>query len=113
MRACNSRLAGAGILAVELAQRALDRKRRPRRALGVVLVRDRIAEQRQEAIAEFLGHMAAHLGDRRRGGIEIAGDEVAPFFGIELRGDAGRADQIAEHDREIAALAGRLSRRGD
>ena len=41
------RLAAAGILAVEVGERALDRQRCPRRAFGVILVRDRIAEQRQ------------------------------------------------------------------
>ena len=104
------RLAGAGILAVQLGERALDRERRPRRALGIVLMRDRIAEQRQQPVAELLGDMAAHLGHRRRGGIEIAADKVAPFLGIELRGNAGRAHQIAEHHREIAALASGFGR---
>ena len=104
------RLTGAGILAVQFGKRALDRERRPRRALGVVLVRHRIAEQRHQPVAQLLGDMAAHLGDRRRGGIEIGADEVAPFLGIELRGNAGRTDQVAEHHREIAALAQRLRR---
>ena len=106
------RLAGAGILAVQLGKRALDRQRRPRRAFGVVLLRDRIAEQRQEPVAELLRDMAAHLRHRRRSGVEIGADQVAPFLGIELRGNAGRADQIAEHHREIAALAGGFGRGG-
>jgi hypothetical protein len=59
------RLASAGILAIELRKRALDRNRGARRALSVVLLRYRIAEQRQNAVAELLGDMAAHLGDRR------------------------------------------------
>ena len=50
--------------------------------------------------------MAAHLRHRRRGGVEIGADEIAPLLGIELRGNAGRTDEIAEHHREIAALAG-------
>ena len=99
------RLAGAGVLAVQLGQRALDRKRRARRALGIVLMRHRIAEQRHQPVAELLGDMAAHLRHRRRGGIEIGADQVAPLLGIKLRGNAGRTDQIAEHHREIAALA--------
>ena len=41
------RLAGASILAVQFAKRALDRQRCPRRAFGIILVRDRIAEQRR------------------------------------------------------------------
>ena len=104
-------LAGAGVLAVEFGERALDRERRPHRALGIVLLRHRIAEQRHQPVAELLGDMAAHLGDRRRGGIEIGADQVAPFLGIELRGNAGRADQIAEHHREMAALASSFRRR--
>ena len=55
--------------------------------------------------------MAAHLRHRRRGGIEIRADEVAPFLGIEFGGDAGRADQVAEHDGEIAPLADGLGSR--
>ena len=52
--------------------------------------------------------MAAHF--RHRGGsrIEIRANQVAPLLGIELRGNAGRVDQVAEHHREIAALAGGL-----
>ena len=85
MRACKLRLAAAGVLAVQFRERALDRQRRPRRALGVVLVRDRIAEQRHDAVAEFLGDMAAHFLDCRRCGIEIGADQVAPVLGVELR----------------------------
>ena len=107
------RLAAAGILAVQLGKRALDRQRRPRCAFGVVLLRHRIAEQRHQPVAELLGDMAAHLRHRRRGGIEISADQVAPLLGIEPRGNAGRADQIAEHHREVAALAGGFSRGGD
>ena len=56
--------------------------------------------------------MTAHLRHRRRGGIEIGADEVAPLLGIELRGNAGRTHQIAEHHREIAALARGFDRNG-
>ena len=50
--------------------------------------------------------MAAHLGHRRRSGIEIGADEVAPLLGVEPRGNPGRTHQVAEHHREIAALGG-------
>src|ERR1700746_2385131 len=50
--------------------------------------------------------MAAHLGHRGAGGIEISADEVAPLLGIELRGNASRANEVTEHHRDIAALAG-------
>ena len=100
------RLARTGVLAVHLGERALDRERRPRRAFGVVLLRHRIAEQRHQPVAELLGDVAAHLRHRRRGGIEIGADQIAPVLGIEPRGDAGRTDEIAEHHRDMAALAG-------
>jgi hypothetical protein len=99
-------LAAAIILAVQLGERALDRERRPHCTLCVVLLRHRIAEQRHQPVAELLGDMATHLGDRSRRGVEIGSDKVAPFLGIELGGNAGRADQIAEHHCEIATLAG-------
>ena len=107
------RLASTGILAVHLGERPLDRERGPRRAFGVVLLRHRIAEQRHQPVAELLGDMAAHLRHRRRGGIEIGADEIAPLLGIKLRGNAGRAHQITEHHREVAALAGGLAAAGD
>ena len=58
------RLASAGVLAIDLGERALDRERRPRRAFGVVLLRHRIAEQRHQPVAELFGDMAAHLDYR-------------------------------------------------
>ena len=103
-------LARAGILAVQLGQRALDRKRRPRRALGVVLLRHRIAEQRHQPVAELLGDMAAHLRHRRRSGVEIGADQVAPLLGIELSGNRGRTYEIAEHHRQMPALGGGFDR---
>jgi len=107
------RLARAGVLAVQLGQRALDRQRRTRRTLSVVLLRHRISEQRHQPVAELLGDVAAHLRHRRRGGIEIRPDQVAPLLGIELRRNAGRIHQIAEHHREIAALTDSFDRNGD
>ena len=107
------RLAGAGILAVKLRQRSLDRKCRPRRALGIVLLCDRIAEQHHQSVAQLLGDVAAHFAHRRRGGVEIGADQVAPFLCIKLRGNAGRADEVAEHHSEIAPLAGGFDRGGD
>src|SRR5262245_42511050 len=103
------RLAGSSILAVHLGERPLDRECGPRRPLGVILLRHRMTEQHHQPVAQLLGDMAAHLPHCSAGGIEISADEVAPFFGIELRGNAGRTDEIAEHHRDIAALAGGLS----
>jgi hypothetical protein len=72
-------------------------------------VRERIAEQRHQPIAELFCHMAAHLRDRRRGSIEIGVHEVAPLLGIEPCRNAGRIDEITEHNREVAAFAAGLA----
>ena len=68
-------------------------------------MRQRIAEQAHNTVAEFLGDMTTHFGDGSRRGIEISADQVAPLLGIKLRGNRGRTDQVAEHDGEIATLA--------
>ena len=99
-------LPATGVLAVQLGQRALDRKRRPHCTLGIVLLRHRVAEQRHQAVAELLGDLAAHLRHCRRSGIEIRTNQIAPLFGIEPCGNAGRVHQIAEQDRDVPALAG-------
>jgi hypothetical protein len=59
-------------------------QRRPPRALGVVLLCSRIAEQSHQAVAQLLGDAAAHLSHRRRSGVEIGADKVAPLLGVEL-----------------------------
>jgi hypothetical protein len=100
------RLAGTSILAVEVGESALDRQCCPHGALRVVLVRERIAEQGHQPVAELFGDVAAHLHRCRRCVVEISVHQVTPFLGIELRGDSGRTDEIAEHHREVAALAG-------
>ena len=100
MRADKLRRALAGVSGVEVGKRALDGERGPHRALGVVLLRLRIAEQRHQPVAELLQHMAAETGHRRRSLVEIGVDEVAPVLGVELRGEARRADEIAEHHRD-------------
>ena len=104
------RFAGDRVLAVEFCERALDCERRAHGAFSVVLLRDRIAKQCHQPVAQLLGNMAAHLGHCRRGGIEIGSDQVAPFLGIKPRRNAGRTDEIAEHHCEVAALADGLGR---
>ncbi len=96
--------AGPGVPGVELGQRPLDRERRPHGPLGVVLLRLRIAEQRHQPVAELLQHVAAQARHRRGGLVEIGVDEIAPILGVEPRRQARRADEIAKHHRDRAAL---------
>ena len=96
----------AGVSGVDLDKRALDREGRAHRALGVVLLRVRIAEQRHQPVAELFQHMAAEPGHRRRGFVKIRVDEGAPVLGVKFRGEARRTDKIAEHHGDRTAFCG-------
>ena len=81
---------GAGILAIKLVERALDPERGARCALGVVVVRNWVAEQRHQRVTHFPGDVAAHLCHQRGGGIEISAEQVTPLLGIKARRNPGR-----------------------
>ncbi len=98
------RRARSGVPGVEAGERALDGERRAHRALGVVLLRLRIAEQGHQSVAEFLQHVAANSRHRVRGLAEIGADQVAPVLGAEPRRQTRRADEIAEHHRDRTPL---------
>ena len=78
----------------------------PDRPLGVVLVGARKAEIGQHAVAHEFGDEAVVARDRARTGVLIGANDLAHVLGIEPRRQRGRADEIAEHDRELAALGG-------
>jgi hypothetical protein len=98
---------------IEAADRVDDTQPRPDRPLGIVLMRSWVAEIDQHAVAHVLGDETVesgyHLGNRT----VIRADDLAQIFGIEARGEFGRADQIAEHHRELSAFSIAGSRRGD
>jgi len=74
------------------------------RSLRIILVGYWVAEVDQQAIAEILGNMPFIAFDHRRTRLLISTDYVAQLFGVELLGERGRADQVAEHDGELPAL---------
>src|ERR1700730_17645790 len=74
-------------------------------ALGVVVVRFRIAEIGHHAVAKVLRDMPAEALDCLRRGVMVVGDDLAPLFRIEMAGYLGRADQIAEKHRQMPPLA--------
>jgi hypothetical protein len=108
------RRAFGGVPGVEVGERRLDDERGAHCALGVVLLRLRIAEERHQPVAEPFQHVAAEAGHRLRRLIEICVDEVAPVFRVQLRSEARRSDEVAEHYRDRSALGGvfGLERRG-
>ena len=73
-------------------------------ALGVVFVRLRIAEIGEHAVAHVFGDEAAVGCDQRRAAFVIGPDDRPHVLGIEPRRHRGRADEIAEHHRQLPAL---------
>ena len=72
--------------------------------LGLVLVRPRPAEVGQHAVAHELGDVALEPGDLAGDGVLVGADDLAHLLRVEPGRERGRADQVDEHDRELAAL---------
>ena len=102
-------LDGLDVEATHRIDRAQPRSHRP---LGVVLMRLRVAEIDQYAVAHVPGDKTIALGDFCGDSAVIRGDDLAQILGIKLRGECGRADQVAEHHGELPALRGRVTRGG-
>jgi hypothetical protein len=77
---------------------------RPHRALGVVLVRLRIAEIGQYPVAHVFGDKIVIARDDTGNGVLIGADLLAQFLGVEPRRQRGRADEIAKHHRQLPPL---------
>jgi hypothetical protein len=69
-------------------------------------MRLRVAEVRKHAVAHVLRHEPARLGDLLGAAAVIGADDFAHVLGVETSGERGRADEVAEHHRELAALGG-------
>ena len=85
----------------------------PDRALGIVLVRLRIAEIGQHAVAQKLGDVALEALDHPGAAVLVGAHDLAQVLGVEPGRELGGTDQIDEHHGELAALrlgtaAGRL-----
>ena len=97
--------------ASSFATASIKRQPGPHRALGVVLMRLRIAEIGEHAVAHVLGDEPAERAATISATAAVIGaDDLAQILGIEPGRERGRADEIAEHDRELAAL-GRVPER--
>ena len=114
MRACSSTgRARAAAGSLKRGQRVADRERGAHRALRRVLVRDRRAEERHEAVAGELVDDALEAVDLVEREVEVLVEQLAVLLRIEPLGDRGRADEIAEQHRDLLALAVEWRRRGD
>ena len=73
--------------------------------LGIVLMRFGPAEVDHQPIAQVLRHMPRVAFDHVPAGLLISTHHLAQLLRIEFAREFGRTDQVAEHDRELAALA--------
>ena len=79
-------------------------------ALGILLVRLRVAEVRQHAVAHVLGDVAVVALDHRRAAT-LVGVDHGPHVFADRDAQRGRADQVGEQDGQLAAS--RLASRRD
>ena len=81
------------------------------RPLGIVLMRLRIAEVDQHPVAHIFGDKPVEPADRIGDGAVVGADQLAQILRVEPRRECRRADQIAEHHRQLAAFGrGRMRR---
>src|SRR5216683_1115435 len=93
-------------------KRAPDPDRGQHRAPRVILVRDRRAEERHEAVAQELVDGALEAVDLAERPLEEGAEQRVHAVGPELLGQYGGADQIAEQHRDRLALAFERAARG-
>ena len=89
---------------LQLADRRRDVEPGAHRPLGILLMRPRIAEEDQHAVAHELGDKAVIAGGDAGAGILVEADHLAHVLGIEPGGNRRRARQVAEHHRQLPSL---------
>ena len=97
------------------ADRLDDRQPGAHRPLGIVLMRLRIAEIDQHAVAHVFGDKAVEAADRLGDRVVVGADQLAQILRVKTGRERGRADQIAEHHRQLPAFGvdlGPVQRRG-
>jgi hypothetical protein len=71
-------------------------------------MRLRVAEIGEHAVAHILRNKAARALDQLGAAMVISTDDLAHVLGVEPRGKRSRANQIAEHHRQLPPLGARL-----
>jgi hypothetical protein len=90
----------------------LDRERRADRALGVVLVRDRGAEEGEHLVADELRHRPVEAADLLGHDAHDLVDEELRALRAELLADRRRADDVGHEHRDDSPLPRRNSHTG-
>src|SRR5271165_4132471 len=76
----------------------------PDRPLGIVLMRSRVSEINQHAVAHVFRDETVEPGDDLGDSAMIRADDLAQILGIEPRRKRRRADQVAEHHGQLPAF---------
>src|SRR6266480_7016178 len=69
-----------------------------------MLVGPGVAEISEYTVAHILGNEAVETGDRLRDAFVISADHRTQILGVEPGRESGRAYEVGEHDRELAAF---------
>ena len=101
-----SKVDAVGQVLVDLAHRRLHAEPGAHRALGVVLVRDRRAEDRHHVVADVLVDGAAVALDLLAEPHQHAVDSALTASGSMRSATGGVAGQVGEQDGDLAALLG-------
>ena len=80
------------------------RQPRPHRTLGIVLMCLRIAEIDQHPVAHIFGDKPIEAADRLGNGAVIVPDQLPQILRVMTGRECCRADQVAEHHRQLAAF---------
>ncbi len=81
-----------------------DAQTRADRALGVVLVRARRTEQREDAVAGEILHGAPERLDRHDHASDGIADHELELLGVEPLTEGRRADEVGEEGGDVAAF---------
>ncbi|MCK6428603.1 MAG: hypothetical protein L6Q72_05890 [Burkholderiaceae bacterium] len=84
-----------------------ERESRPDRALRIVFVGARVAEVREQPVADILRHDAAMAHDETAAALSVRLHDLGQFLRVEPLRQRRPAHQIAQHHAELAAF-GRL-----
>jgi len=80
------------------------RQPRPHRSLGIVFMRLRVAEIDQHPVAHVLGDKPVEAADRRGDDAVVVADQLAQILRVMTGRECRRADQVAEHHRQLPAF---------
>ncbi len=76
----------------------------PHGPLRIIFMRQRVAEVDQQAIAEILRDMPLKAGNHFGAGVLIGPHDLPELFGVKLRRERGRADQITKQHGKLTAF---------